>query len=88
VINSYIVISNNFILGELAHDSAVLDLPLDLVPVDLNMRHVDDHNIAEDVGVTEVVLESVQLCTRFLELSSRPRLSVIHHQPDLFQLLI
>ena len=88
MINSYIVISNNFILCELAHDSAVLDLPLDLVPVDLNMRHVDDHDVAEDVGIAEVVLESVQLCTRFLELSSRPRLSVIHHQPDLFQLLI
>jgi hypothetical protein len=88
VINSYIIVGNNFILGELAHDPTVLDLSLDLVPVDLNMCHVDDHDVAEDVGIAEVVLESVQLCTRFLELSSRPRLSVIHHQPDLFQLLI
>ena len=59
MINSYIIVGNNFILCELAHDSAVLDLPLDLVPVDLDMRHVDDHDVAEDVGVTEVVLESV-----------------------------
>jgi len=52
------------------------------------MRHVDDHDVAEDVGVAEVMLESVQLCPRFLELSPTPRLSVVHHQTDLLQLLI
>ena len=75
----YIIIGNNLVLSKLSHNSAVLDLSLDFVPVDLNMCHVDYHDVAEDVSVAEVMLELVKLRPRFLELSSTSNFPIIHH---------
>jgi hypothetical protein len=52
------------------------------------MRHVDDHDVAEDVGVAEFMLQTLQLLPCFLKLRSSSRLSIVHHHSHKLQLLI
>lgn len=54
-----IIVSQYLGLGQLTEHARILDLSLDFILVNLNMGHVDYHDVIKHVNITKVTLQHV-----------------------------